>query len=174
MPKCRKLKLKLRYITILQVTLVFSLFCLLDRSSELDQWLHIGYRLQLHTTWNKLFPTPYYSFHWHCICALAKNPSIVFQGVILSLLNLLLDHVFSLSKLWINFVYSLSTFFWAINLTNLLYYPFRSSHRRCFVRKSVLRNFEKFTRKHLFFNKKKTLWKKRSGTDIFLWILRNL
>ena len=93
-------------------------------------------------------------------------------------MNLLLDHVFSLSKLWINFVYSLSTFFWAINLTNLLYYPFRSSHRRCFVRKSVLRNFEKFTRKHLckslFFNKKKTLWKKRSDTDVFLWTLRNI
>ena len=34
---------------------------------------------------------------------------------------------------------------------------FRSSHRRCSVRKAVLRNFAKFTRKHLcqslFFNK---------------------
>ena len=34
---------------------------------------------------------------------------------------------------------------------------FRSSHRRCYVRKGVLRNYTKFTRKHLcqnlFFNK---------------------
>ena len=47
----------------------------------------------------------------------------------------------------------------------------RSSHRRCFVRKVVLRNFAKFTGKHLrqslFFNKKD------SGTDVFLWILQN-
>ena len=39
---------------------------------------------------------------------------------------------------------------------------FRSSHRRCSVRKVVLRNFAKFTRKDLcqslFFNKAKRLW----------------
>ena len=58
----------------------------------------------------------------------------------------------------------------------------RSSHRRCFVRKVVLRNFAKFTGKHLrqslFFNKVAGLWpttlfKKDSGTDVFLWILQN-
>ena len=46
----------------------------------------------------------------------------------------------------------------------------RSSHRRCSVRKGVLRNFAKFTGKHLcqslFFNKV-------AGTSVFLWILRN-
>ena len=54
----------------------------------------------------------------------------------------------------------------------------RSSHRRCSVRKGVLRNFAKFTRKHLcqslFSNKiaglrPATLFKKRdSGTGVFL------
>ena len=59
---------------------------------------------------------------------------------------------------------------------------FRSSHQRCSVRKGVLTNFAKFTGKHLclslFFNKVAGLWpatllKKRSGTGVFLWILRN-
>ena len=40
--------------------------------------------------------------------------------------------------------------------------PFRSSHRRCFVSKGVLRNFAKFAGKHLcqslFFNKVAGLW----------------
>ena len=31
--------------------------------------------------------------------------------------------------------------------------PFRSSHRRCTLKKDVLKNFAKFTGKHLFFNK---------------------
>ena len=31
----------------------------------------------------------------------------------------------------------------------LKYHKFRSSHRRCSVRKSVLRNFGKFTGKHM-------------------------
>ena len=45
-----------------------------------------------------------------------------------------------------------------INLSDLLLCPFlRSSHQRCSIRKGVLRNFTKFTGKHLcqslFFNK---------------------
>ena len=53
----------------------------------------------------------------------------------------------------------------------------RSSHRRCSVRKDVLRNFLKLTGKHLhqslFFNKvaglrPATLFKKNSGTGVFL------
>ena len=40
---------------------------------------------------------------------------------------------------------------------------YRSSHRRCSVRKGVLGNSAKFTRKHLC----------QSGTGVFLWILRN-
>ena len=57
-------------------------------------------------------------------------------------------------------------------------------HRRCSGRKGVLRNFRKFTGKHLcqilFFNKVAGLrlqlflnYKRDSGTDVFLWILRN-
>ena len=56
--------------------------------------------------------------------------------------------------------------------SNLMFFEFRSSHRRCSVKNGVLRNFEKFTGKHLcqglFFNKvaalrpatllKKSLW----------------
>ena len=58
----------------------------------------------------------------------------------------------------------------------------RSSHRRCSVRKGVLRNFAKFTGKHLcqsfFFNKVAgsglQLYQKRdSGTGTFLPVLRN-
>ena len=50
------------------------------------------------------------------------------------------------------------------------------SHQRCSVKNSVLRNFTKFTGKHLcqrlFFNKVVCLaWD--SGTGVFLWILRN-
>ena len=57
---------------------------------------------------------------------------------------------------------------------------FRSSHRRCSVRRGVLVNFAKFTGKHMcqsvFFNKvagfrPATLWKRDSGTGVFLWIL---
>ena len=59
---------------------------------------------------------------------------------------------------------------------------FRSSTRRCSIGKDVLKNFAKFTRKHLcrslFFNKvaglrPATLLKRDSGTVVFLWILRN-
>ena len=59
---------------------------------------------------------------------------------------------------------------------------FRSSHRRCSVKKGVVRNFAKFTWKKpvpdLFFNKVAVLglqlyWKRDSGTGVFLWILRN-
>ena len=58
----------------------------------------------------------------------------------------------------------------------LVLWIFRSSRRRCSVRKSVLRNFTKFTGKHLcqspFFNKvagltPATLLKKNSGTGVF-------
>ena len=51
---------------------------------------------------------------------------------------------------------------------------YESSHRGCSVRKGVLRNFAKFSGKHLcqslFFNKVAvaTLLKKRLGTGIFL------
>ena len=57
-----------------------------------------------------------------------------------------------------------------------------SSQRRCSVKKGVLRNFEKFTVKHLcqsLFSIKLQAWgqqlylKKGSGTGIFLWVLRN-
>ena len=59
---------------------------------------------------------------------------------------------------------------------------FRSSHRRCSVRKDFLRNLAKFTRKHpcqsLFFNEVVGLslqlyWKRDSGTYVFLQILPN-
>ena len=59
---------------------------------------------------------------------------------------------------------------------------FRSNHQRYSVRKSVLRNFAKFTEKHLCqslcFNKVSSLnrqiyWKRDSGTGVFLWIFRN-
>ena len=58
---------------------------------------------------------------------------------------------------------------------------FRSSTRRCSVRKGFLRNFAKFTGKHLFrsllfkkFALGLQLYEKRdSGTGVFLWILRN-
>ena len=57
----------------------------------------------------------------------------------------------------------------------------RSSHLRCSVRKGVLRNFAKFTSKHLcqslFFNKvaglRQHYFKRDSGTGVFLLILRN-
>ena len=43
------------------------------------------------------------------------------------------------------------------NFVRIYPYHFRSSHRRCSVRKGVLRNFARFTEKHLyqslFFNK---------------------
>ena len=56
--------------------------------------------------------------------------------------------------------------------------PFKKSHRRC----TILENFAKFTGKHLseslFFNKyaglrSTTLFKKDSGTGVFLRTLRN-
>ena len=46
-----------------------------------------------------------------------------------------------------------------------------------FCKKGVLANFAKFLRKFLrqslFFNKVAGYWKRDSGTDVFLWILRN-
>ena len=58
----------------------------------------------------------------------------------------------------------------------------RSSHRRCTVKKGVLRNFAESTGRHLcqslFFNKVAGLglqlyWKRDRGTGVVLWILRN-
>ena len=59
---------------------------------------------------------------------------------------------------------------------------YRSSHWRCSIKKCVLKNFAKFTGKHLhqrlFFNnaaglRPATLLKKRLRQRFFLWILRN-
>ena len=58
----------------------------------------------------------------------------------------------------------------------------RSSHPELFCKKGVIRNFAKFTGKHLcqslFFNKVSglrpaNLSKRGSGKDVFAWILRN-
>ena len=53
----------------------------------------------------------------------------------------------------------------------------RSSHRRCSVGDSVLRNFAKFLGKHLcqslFFNQVTGLRKKETDTGVFRWTLRN-
>ena len=56
-----------------------------------------------------------------------------------------------------------------------------SSHQRCSMKKGVLRNFTKFTGKHLcqglFLIKLKAeacnFIKKKSGTSVFLWVLQN-
>ena len=67
---------------------------------------------------------------------------------------------------------------WILTTWNIV----RSSHQRCFVRNGAIRNFAKFTGKHLcqslFFNKvaslsPATLLKKDFGTGVFLWILQN-
>ena len=59
---------------------------------------------------------------------------------------------------------------------------FRSNHHRCSVEKSVLKNFVKFTGKHLCWNlfftkvsslRPTTLLKKRLHHRFFLWIMRN-
>ena len=64
----------------------------------------------------------------------------------------------------------------------LAYSAYRSSHWRCSVTKGVLRNFEKFTGKHmcqsLFFNKVggsslQLYLKKDPGTGALVRILRN-
>ena len=47
---------------------------------------------------------------------------------------------------------------------------FRSSLRRCSIRKGGLRNFAKFTGKHL---RQSHCFKKDSGPGVFLWILEN-
>ena len=60
--------------------------------------------------------------------------------------------------------------------------PNRSRHPKIFCKKGALKNFAKFTRKHLcrnlFFNKDAGLrpaflFKRDSDTGVFLWILRN-
>ena len=54
---------------------------------------------------------------------------------------------------------------------------YRSSHQKCSIKKGVLRNFTKFTRKHLyqslFINKVQINWKRNSDTVFFLWIFWN-
>ena len=67
------------------------------------------------------------------------------------------------------------------NATSIKYWKartfVRSSHPKVFCKKDVLRNFPKFTGKHLyqslFLNKLQLYLKKDSGTGVFLWILRN-
>ena len=54
------------------------------------------------------------------------------------------------------------------NHNYLVQHLYRGSHRGCSVKKGVLRNFAKFTGKHL----RQRLWKV-SGIGVFLWILRN-
>ena len=63
-----------------------------------------------------------------------------------------------------------------------LFKTYRSSHRRCSIKKGVPKKFRKIYRKtlvpecllcHLSL-RPATLLKKRPGTDVFLWILRNL
>ena len=57
---------------------------------------------------------------------------------------------------------------WAINLDRV---DVRSSHRRCYVRKGVLRNFAKFTGKNLcqslFFNKVPGFIKRETLAQVF-------
>ena len=69
----------------------------------------------------------------------------------------------------------------AINY-NYLHANVRSSHLEVFCEKGVLKNFAKFTKKHLcqslFWIKLQPsglyiYWKRDSGTGIFLWILLN-
>ena len=63
------------------------------------------------------------------------------------------------AKISDNKVYSNKTYFWApyIPCNHDLFTIFRSSHRRCSIKKGVLENFANFIRKHLckglFFNK---------------------
>ena len=75
---------------------------------------------------------------------------------------MLLHNLYVLSTTSPNFVYNIK----ATTLSNKL----RSCHQRCSVRQGVLRNFEKFTGKHLcqgpFFNKV-------AGKKVFLVILQN-
>ena len=51
-------------------------------------------------------------------------------------------------------------------------FKFRSSHRRCSIKKCVLKNLSKFTGKHLcqglFFDKIENYQKRDSGTGVFL------
>ena len=77
----------------------------------------------------------------------------------------------------VRFKSSLLVILWRIVRTT-----YRSSHRRCSVGKGVLRNYAKFTRKHLcqsiFFNNVAGLFvqlylKKDSGTSDFQRILRD-
>ena len=50
---------------------------------------------------------------------------------------------------------------------------FRSSHQRCSLRKDVLRNFAKFTGKHLAPRRMQLYLKRDSGAGVFPWIFRN-
>ena len=64
------------------------------------------------------------------------------------------------------FVYFQKNIFENPHLSNYISMTVRSSHRRCSVRKTVLRNFAKFTGKHLC----QSLWQRKrdSGTGVFL------
>ena len=55
---------------------------------------------------------------------------------------------------------------------NGIHCKFRKSRLKVFYEKGVLRNFTKFTGKHLS-QRPAALLKRHSGTGVFLWILRN-
>ena len=67
-------------------------------------------------------------------------------------------------------------------LRKFVFTLFRSSHRRCFIKKAVLKNFAIFSWKHLCWSliliklqgfSSATLSKRDSNTGVFLWLLRN-
>ena len=86
-----------------------------------------------------------------------------------------------LTGFWVHICPSFAQIF--LNFQNyLLESNFRSSLRRCSIKKGVLRNFAKLTGKQLcqslLFNKvadfrPSLLLKRDSGTGVFLWMLRN-
>ena len=63
--------------------------------------------------------------------------------------------------------------YWKIEKMQIPKTVFRSSHQRCYVRKGVLRNFTKFTGKHLyqsiFFNKVGGLRHAKHAKQAILW-----
>ena len=61
---------------------------------------------------------------------------------------------------------------WSMLLLIVKRLIYRSSHRRCSVKKDVLRNFAKITGKHPC-QVKLQAYKRDSGTGIFLWIFQN-
>ena len=71
-----------------------------------------------------------------------------------------------------SFVFFSRETFFLFTLFNLL----GSSHRRCSIKKDVLKNFAKFTRKHLYQENttaSNVIKNRNSGTGVFLRILQN-